>query len=143
RDLDDLQKEYVAQRDKVVSLRGLGKEFTRIASSSPPGAFPPIITIGAGVTLAEIAANKELRSAYPAVTTAAGDIGGPQIRNVGTLGGNLCQRNRCWDFRDEHLQCLLKGGKKCFATHGENRYPPVFTPGHPRAIGHPATRSPG
>src|SRR5439155_5661303 len=77
--------------------------------------------IGGGVKLADIAADENLRQAYPALTMAAGEIGGPQIRNMGTLGGNLCQRNRCWYFRDEHVLCLLKGGKKCFATDGENR----------------------
>ena len=50
---------------------------------------------------------------------------------MGTLGGNLCQRNRCWYFRDEQTLCLLKGGKKCFATDGENRYHAIFTQGHP------------
>ncbi|HLW66447.1 MAG TPA: FAD binding domain-containing protein [Gemmataceae bacterium] len=140
-DLHDLQKEYVAQPEKVVSLNGLGKEFRRIGAINPPGAFSPSITIGGGVTLAEIAASKDL-AAYPALTTAAGLIGGPQIRNMGTLGGNLCQRNRCWYFRDEHVQCLLKGGRKCYATEGENRYHAIFTTGHPCVIVHPSTLAP-
>jgi len=41
---------------------------------------------------------------------------------MGTLGGNLCQRNRCWYFRDEAVPCWLKGGTRCFAAEGENRY---------------------
>jgi len=61
---------------------------------------------------------------------------------MGTLGGNLCQRNRCWYFRDEQVVCLLKGGKKCFATDGENRYHAVFTEGHPCVIVHPSTLAP-
>src|SRR5207245_2064928 len=102
-DLLDLQKEYVAQPDKVISITAIpgldeikesGKEFT----------------IGAGIKLAAIAEHGGLRKQFPALTTPAGDIGGPQIRNMGTLGGNLCQRNRCWYFRDEHVHCLLKGG---------------------------------
>lgn len=140
-DLHDLQKEYVARPDKVVSLTGLGGDFNKITSAPPPGAFPPAVTIGAGVRLAEIAESKDL-SAYPALTTAAGIIGGPQIRNVGTLGGNLCQRNRCWYFRDEHVHCLLKGGKKCFALDGENQYHAVFTQGHPCVIVNPSTLAP-
>jgi xanthine dehydrogenase YagS FAD-binding subunit len=141
-DLLDLQKEYIAQPDKVVSLGGLGKDFTTITELAPPGAFPPSITVGAGTKLAEIAAHPRIRDVYPAVSSAAGLIGGPQIRNVGTLGGNLCQRNRCWYFRDEHTVCLLKGGKKCFATDGENRYHAIFTQGHPCVIVGPSTLAP-
>src|SRR6516165_189640 len=111
-DLLDLQKEYVAQPDKVISLGGItelrGIKFEKEA-----------VFIGAGTTLAEIAEHPELRRRFPALTTAAGMVGGPQIRNMGTLGGNLCQRNRCWYFRDEQTQCLLKGGDKCFALDGD------------------------
>jgi xanthine dehydrogenase YagS FAD-binding subunit len=142
-DLLDLQKEYVAQPEKVISLSGLGKEFRSITSVSPPGRFPPILTIGAGVTLAEIAAHDEVRRVYPALASAAAQIGGPQIRNMGTLGGNLCQRNRCWYFRDEHTHCLLKGGDTCFALNGENRYHAVFAQGHPCVIVNPSTLAPG
>jgi xanthine dehydrogenase YagS FAD-binding subunit len=139
-DLLDLQKEYIAQPEKVVSLRGLGKEFRNIEMEENKGA--PDFIIGAGTTLAEISAEPNLRRFCPALTTAAGDIGGPQIRNMATLGGNLCQRNRCWYFRDEHVHCLLKGGEKCFALDGENRYHAVFTQGHKCVIVNPSTLAP-
>src|SRR5258707_1268642 len=142
-DLLDPQKEYIAQPEKVISLSGLPKEYRSITSNAPPARLPPVITIGPGVTLAEIAANEEVRRVYPALATAAGQIGGPQIRNMGTLGGNLCQRNRCWYFRDEHTHCLLKGGDTCFALNGENRYHAVFTQGHPCVIVNPSTLAPG
>jgi xanthine dehydrogenase YagS FAD-binding subunit len=135
-DLHDLQKQYVAQPDKVISLGGI-KGLPGIAADRN-GEF----TIGAGVTLAEIAGHKELRETCPALTTAAAEIGGPQIRNMGTLGGNLCQRNRCWYFRDEYTHCLLKGGDKCFALDGENRYHAVFTQGHKCVIVSPSTLAP-
>ena len=61
---------------------------------------------------------------------------------MGTLGGNLCQRNRCWYFRDEHVNCLLKGGDKCFALDGENRYHAIFTQGHKCVIVNPSTLAP-
>ena len=61
---------------------------------------------------------------------------------MGTLGGSLCQRNRCWYFRDEHVNCLLKGGQKCFALDGENQYHAIFTQGHPCVIVHPSTLAP-
>ena len=66
----------------------------------------------------------------------------PQIRNVATVGGNLCQRNRCWYFRDEHVHCLLKDGDKCYALDGENRYHAVFTKGHKCVIVSPSTLAP-
>lgn len=134
-DLHDLQKEYVAQPEKVVSVTGI-KGLVGIEQAG--GGWK----IGAGVRLADIAENKDLQKTYPALTTAAGDIGGPQIRNMGTLGGNLCQRNRCWYFRDEHVHCLLKGGDKCFALDGENRYHAIFTQGHKCVIVNPSTLAP-
>jgi xanthine dehydrogenase YagS FAD-binding subunit len=142
-DLLDLQKEYIAQPDKVVSLTGV-KGLAGISSlpaNNPKGTTTPV-TIGAATTLAAIAADALLRLSYPALTDAAAQIGGPQIRNMGTLGGNLCQRNRCWYFRDEETLCLLKGGKKCFATDGENRYHAIFTQGHPCVIVSPSTLAP-
>src|SRR5438093_8938301 len=74
-DLLDLQKEYVAQPDKVVSLGGLGEAFTKIEVRVPPGRIPPLFIIGAGVKLADLAAHKDLRASLPALTTPAGDIG--------------------------------------------------------------------
>jgi xanthine dehydrogenase YagS FAD-binding subunit len=134
-DLLDLQKEYIAQPNKVVSVGGIkglvGIESTRTG-----------ILIGAGTTLADIAASDMLRKTYPALTATAEIIGGPQIRNMGTLGGNLCQRNRCWYFRDEGVNCLLKGGDKCFALDGENRYHAAFAKGHKCVIVHPSTLAP-
>jgi xanthine dehydrogenase YagS FAD-binding subunit len=136
-DLLDLQKQYVAQPDKVVSLNGIG-DFKRMFSVRKDKAFE----LGAGATLAAIAASPTLRKLFPALTTAAGDVGGPQIRNMGTLGGNLCQRNRCWYFRDEHVHCLLKGGEKCYAKDGENRYHAAFDTGNKCVIVHPSTLAP-
>ena len=138
-DLLDRQKEYVSQPDKVVSLSEIGGSFREIALSFPPGRFPPAVTIGAGVRLSEIAEKAEIPAA---LRTAAAIIAGPQIRNMATLGGNLCQRNRCWYFRDEHVNCLLKGGRKCFAQEGENQYHAIFTQGHPCVIVHPSTLAP-
>lgn len=136
-DLHDLQKEYVAQPDKVVSLGSIEKLSSLAVAGGNMG-----VVIGAGTKLAAIAEADVVKKMYPALATAAGMIGGPQIRNMGTLGGNLCQRNRCWYFRDEHVNCLLKGGDKCFALDGENRYHAVFTQGHKCVIVHPSTLAP-
>jgi len=146
-DLLDLQKEYVTQPDRVVSLAAVtsdffhgnhGTRFSNITEDTEGKAYG----IGAMVKLSAIAENAQIKKYFPALTTAAGMIGGPQIRNMGTLGGNLCQRNRCWYFRDEHVNCLLKGGRKCFATDGENQYHAIFTKGHPCVIVHPSTLAP-
>jgi xanthine dehydrogenase YagS FAD-binding subunit len=143
-DLLDLQKEYVAQPEKVVSLRDLtGADTINMAvAATAAGAIHSAVTIGAMAKLADIAAHAELRKMFPSLTTAAGDVGGPQIRNMGTLGGNLCQRNRCWYFRDEGVNCLLKGGTKCFALDGENQYHAIFTQGLRCVIVHPSTLAP-
>ena len=140
-DLHDLQKEYVAQPDKIVSLggvAGLG------AIDLQPLRVGQSVTIGAGVKLAAIASHAELKKLVPGLTMAAESVGGPQIRNMATLGGNLCQRNRCWYFRDEHVKCLLKGGDKCFAlpVDAENRYHAIFTQGHKCVMVHPSTLAP-
>jgi xanthine dehydrogenase YagS FAD-binding subunit len=138
-DLLDLQKEYIAQPDKVVSLTGI---LSQTDVDMERGDKTGSVTIGAGSTLSAIADNKDLKELFPALTEAAGQIGGPQIRNMGTLGGNLCQRNRCWYFRDEHVNCLLKGGDKCFALDGENQYHAIFTQAHPCVIVNPSTLAP-
>jgi xanthine dehydrogenase YagS FAD-binding subunit len=141
-DLLDRQKEYVSEPEKVVSLTGItGDHFRQISVAGNS----PTVTIGAGVTLAEVAAlagHPAAGKPLAALTTAAGQIAGPQIRNMGTLGGSLCQRNRCWYFRDEHVKCLLKGGKTCYAGDGENQYHAIFTQGHACVMVHPSTLAP-
>ncbi|MCE9529852.1 MAG: FAD binding domain-containing protein [Planctomycetes bacterium] len=140
-DLLDLQKEYVAQPDKVVSLSGVAGLGNIDISQAKSGTA---VKIGAGVKLAAIAEHTELKKLVPALTQTAAIVGGPQIRNIGTLGGNLCQRNRCWYFRDEHVNCLLKGGDKCFAlpADAENRYHAIFTQGHKCVMVNPSTLAP-
>lgn len=80
------------------------------------------IRIGALTPLAELEMSNELAKLLPIVPQALRDAATPQLRNMGTVGGNLLQRNRCWYFRDEGVPCWLKGGERCFAVDGENRY---------------------
>ena len=80
----------------------------------------------------------------PALTSAAGDIAGPQVRNMGTLGGNLCQRNRCWYFRDEHSPCLLRGGNRCSCpSRARTSIDAIFTQNHRCVIASPSTLATG
>ena len=83
------------------------------------------LRIGALATLAEIAENSLVRQKYPGLAQAALSVASPQIRNQGTLGGNLCQKPRCWYYRGE-FHCLRKGGDRCYAVAGENHYHCVF-----------------
>ena len=85
------------------------------------------LRIGATVTLKNIASSPLVAARYPLLSQAAGQVAVPQIRNVGTLAGNLCQRPRCWYFRGRLFKdCFRKGGDNCYALAGENQYHAVF-----------------
>lgn len=86
-----------------------------------------ILSVGANVTLAELAEHPEIRSRYGALAEAAAEVGSPQIRNVATLGGNLAQHSRCWYYRHRDISCRKKGGKTCYARQGESKYHALFT----------------
>jgi xanthine dehydrogenase YagS FAD-binding subunit len=81
---------------------------------------------GALATLAELQGDPAVRSAYPLLAAALDGIASPQIRNMATIGGNLCQRPRCWYYRDHALLCSRKGGPMCYAYDGENAYHAIF-----------------
>jgi xanthine dehydrogenase YagS FAD-binding subunit len=83
-------------------------------------------TIGANVTLTELAEHAELRRVLTAIAEAADEVGSPQIRNLGTLGGNLAQHSRCWYYRHRDVRCAKKGGGRCFARGGQNKYHSLF-----------------
>lgn len=130
-DVLDLWKEGLTQRaEGVVNLLNLSN--LRFIRAETAGA-----TLGSLSTLAEIAAHEDLIHDYAALAQAAGAAATPQLRNVATLGGNLCQRPRCWYFRNAEFACLKKGGATCFAVEGDNRYHAVFG-GGPCHIVHPS-----
>ncbi len=80
------------------------------------------LRLGALTTLNEIESDETIAREYPALAQAAASVATPQIRNVGTLGGNLCQRPRCWYYRSPLFDCRKKGGAICFAINGNNKY---------------------
>ncbi len=89
------------------------------------------LKIGALAKLADIAASPLIREKYPMLAEAAESVAVPQIRNMGTIGGNLAQGTRCWYYRYPHeiggrILCYLKGGKGCYALNGENQYHSIF-----------------
>ena len=114
-DLLDEVKEGVISPGSVVSLASI-PDLAGIAETEQG------LTIGAMTTIADVAASPVVRTAYTALAEAAGGLATPQIRNVGTLGGNLNQRPRCWYYRHPLIPCLKKGGDRCYALAGNTKY---------------------
>src|SRR5215467_9252769 len=79
------------------------------------------LRIGAAATLADIESHPLVASRLPALAQAAASVATTQIRAMGTVGGNLCQRPWCWYFRHPQFVCLKRGGRQCFAIPGNNR----------------------
>jgi len=107
-------KDRVIAPESLVNLKDFS-ELRSVRYSASDG-----LRIGALVTINEIAAHPDIAAQYPILSQAAREIASPQLRNAGTLGGNLCQRPRCWYFRGD-FHCLKKGGDMCYAFNGENR----------------------
>ena len=89
------------------------------------------LKIGALSRLSEIAESQIVKGTVPGLAEAAHSVATPQIRNAGTIGGNLCQDVRCWFYRYPHdgggrLECMRKGGEQCYAIQGDNRYHSIF-----------------
>jgi NADPH-dependent glutamate synthase beta subunit-like oxidoreductase len=89
------------------------------------------LKIGALAKLADIAASPLVKEEVPMLAEAARSVATPQVRNMGTIGGNLAQDTRCWYYRYPHeiggrILCYLKGGQGCYALTGENRYHSIF-----------------
>ena len=79
------------------------------------------LSIGAAATIADVASHPVVRGRYATLAEAAGGLATPQIRNEGTIGGNLAQRPRCWYYRSPLIPCLKKGGDRCYALAGNTR----------------------
>lgn len=107
-------KDRVVTPEALVNLKDFA-DLSGISYSTGEG-----LRIGALVTLTEIAGHPDIRKHFPVLAEAASEVASPQLRNAGTLGGNLCQRPRCWYFRGD-FQCLKKGGDLCYAFNGENK----------------------
>ncbi len=106
------------------SLISIGR-LKGLSGISPVPAPPGGVRIGATTTLSQVAADKTINLSYRALAQAAAAVASPQLRNQGTIGGNLCQRPRCWYFRGD-FHCARKGGDHCFAVGGENQNHAIF-----------------
>ncbi|MBI3492999.1 MAG: FAD binding domain-containing protein [Acidobacteria bacterium] len=130
-DLLARMKDYIDSPDRIVNVKGLDATVT----ATPDGG----LKIGSAVKIVDLAENAQVAALYPAVVAAAGEVGTPQIRNQGTVAGNINQRPRCWYFRNEEFVCYKKGGSRCFAVNGENQYHAIFGNDGPSHIVHPSS----
>lgn len=133
-DLLTTMKDYTSRPVRLVNLKNIsGLNGITLNAKG--------LTIGALVTLTELEEHAGVRKSFPGLAEAALSIATPQIRNLGTVGGNLCQRPRCWYFRLEEVICLKKGGSECYAYSGENKYSAIIG-GGPSYIVHPSDLAP-
>ena len=112
-DLLTQQDRGILPAESVVDLRGLGLD-----AIAPEGEG---IRIGATVTLADLGRDEAVRERFAVLHQAASAAASPQLREMGTVGGNLCQQVRCWYFRHPDLTCWLRGGDTCYAQIGDHR----------------------
>jgi len=103
----------VVDLEKVAGLGGIAKDKGGLR-------------IGAMTRVVELAADAAVGRDYPSLREAALALATPQLRNSGTVGGNLCQRPRCWYYRDPQVVCRKKGGFNCYAYQGRNKYHAIF-----------------
>jgi xanthine dehydrogenase YagS FAD-binding subunit len=118
-DLLGCLRDGVFTADTLVSLSAI-EELRGIRPTLDGG-----VAIGAMTTLTTVASDSRIAERYPALSRGVTAAASPQLRNQGTIGGNICQRPRCWYYRGE-FQCARKGGEKCYAAEGENQFHCVF-----------------
>jgi xanthine dehydrogenase YagS FAD-binding subunit len=134
-DLLGLMKDDVEMPKRLVNLKAIAG-LTGVRAEKDKG-----LRIGALTTLDELSADAALSFEYPAVAASAGRLAGPQIRNVATVGGNLCQRPRCWYFRNGFGLLAQKDGKS-MAAEGDNRYHAILGNDGPAYFVQPSTLVP-
>ncbi|HUE86061.1 MAG TPA: FAD binding domain-containing protein [Vicinamibacterales bacterium] len=128
-DLLALMKDFIVSPERLVNVKNLDSSIVAVDGG---------LRIGAAARLVDVVDHVAVRRRYPALWTAAERLGTPQIRNQGTVGGNIMQRPRCWYYRNEEFNCLKKGGSRCHAVEGENKYHAIFGDG-PCHIVHPSS----
>ncbi|NOX16760.1 MAG: xanthine dehydrogenase family protein subunit M, partial [Chlorobi bacterium] len=129
-DLLGLMKDDILQPEKLINLKNF-KELDFIEHKADGG-----VRIGALTKLARIADDEKIKTNFTALSLAASEVGTPQLRNVGTIAGNVCQRPRCFYFRGD-FDCIRKGGGECFAISGNSKYHCIVG-GDPCYIVHPS-----
>lgn len=123
-DLIGLMKDDVQTPKRLVNIKSI-KELGGIGKAA--GGF----RIGATVTMEELAGSAEIRKLYPSLHTAAANITSPQVRNMGTVGGDLCQRPRCWYYRAGFGLLAKDPNGRPLVAEGDNRYHAIVGNGGP------------
>ncbi len=134
-DLIGCLRDGIMQVDKIVSLGALSD--LHGIRETPDGG----LVIGALTTITEVAENPLVKQKYPGLSQGASEVASPQLRNQGTIGGNLCQKPRCWYYRGE-FHCLRKGGNTCYALDGEHQFHAIFGHDNICVITHPSDTAP-
>jgi xanthine dehydrogenase YagS FAD-binding subunit len=134
-DIISLMKEHVVIPKRVVSIRGI-KEWGGISQTSAG------LRIGALVTFEELRENALVRSQYASLTNAVEGIGSPQMRNMGTVAGDLCQRPRCWYFRNGFGLLARDAKGNSLVPGGENKYHAIFGNDGPAYFVSPSSLAP-
>jgi len=134
-DLFTEMKEHLVEPEELVNLKGI-PDLDRIEIDGAGN-----LSIGALVTIDSLESHEQVRARMPILHEAAASIASAQIRSQGTVGGNLCQRPRCWYYRSEHARCIKKGGSECFSYNGLNKYNAIFG-GGPSYIVHQSDLAP-
>ena len=129
-----LMKDHVVTPDYIVNLKTIPGLNT---IKEERGGF----RIGGLTTLAEIEEHPMIRERLLILSEAAGEAASPQIRNAGTIAGNICQRPFCWYFRSANFNCLRKGGQVCYTVTGDGRFHAILG-GGPSYIVHPSDTAP-
>jgi xanthine dehydrogenase YagS FAD-binding subunit len=132
-DVLGMMKERLITPDVLVNLKAIkGLDEVKAANGG--------LTIGGLTTLAAISTHPAIRRHYAVLAEAAADVATPQIRNVATLAGNVCQRPWCWYYRNG-FTCFKNGGNTCYSVAGENQFHAIFG-GGPSYIVHPSDTAP-
>jgi len=134
-DLLALMKDDIVQPKRLVNLKDV-KELQAIKAGANG------LRVGALVKLADLADNPDVVKDYPALAEALHDAASPQIRNLATLGGNLCQRPRCWYFRGGLGLLPRDEAGKDLVANGENRYHAILGNEGPAKFVSPSTIAP-
>ena len=135
-DLLALMKDDVVSPKRLVNIKQL--EGLRGISYQPGNG----LRIGALATIAELADDASVRQYYPALSEAANEAASPQIRNLATIGGNLCQRPRCWYFRNGMGLMAKTPDGKSLVVEGDNRYAAILGNTGPAYFVSPSTIAP-
>ena len=132
-DMLGMMKEHLVTPDVLVHLRSI-KGLDRVTEAGGE------VRIGGLITLDDLSRHPLIKQKYTVLSEAAGSVGTPQIRNAGTLAGNVSQRPWCWYYRNA-FPCYKNGGKQCFSFNGENQFHAIFG-GGPSFIVHPSDTAP-